>query len=113
MKTTIVESLIVALAAGGVVAEACALYANCRCTMVEGVNNDITKLACDSFHNETGLEGTNSTAYTTFVDEEGVTWCQQGEIGGHMTHIDNCDMRIFCGEAGATGGDSWCKDKTS
>ncbi|KAK2033873.1 hypothetical protein LX32DRAFT_634822 [Colletotrichum zoysiae] len=115
MKTSIINALIVTLAATVKVAEACALYGNCRCTMADGTtNNTITEQACAKYHTEIGLDGTDSTAYTPHVDSDGVTWCTLGRINENqnIVHVDNCSMREYCTAVGATGADSWCKDKT-
>ncbi|KAK2035506.1 hypothetical protein LX32DRAFT_700335 [Colletotrichum zoysiae] len=113
MKKSIVKTLIITLAAGAKVAEACGKYGYCRCTMADGsINNNVTTVACQKYHTSIGLDGTRATAITTTIDSGNTAWCSQGIFDDYHTGAPiNCKMRDFCKEAGATGEDSWCELK--
>ncbi|KAK2017779.1 hypothetical protein LZ32DRAFT_683530 [Colletotrichum eremochloae] len=119
MKTSIINALIVAFIAGIEVAEACASYQNCRCSnadpnSVDADINTITAAACAQYHTAAGLDGTSrASAYTTWIDGNGVTWCQggSGADGELILPVDNCDMHTYCNSHGAAGADSICADK--
>ncbi|KAK2036125.1 hypothetical protein LZ31DRAFT_617772 [Colletotrichum somersetense] len=113
MKKSIVKSLIITLAAGAKVAQACAQYGYCHCTMADGsVNNTITTAACAKYYSAAGLDGTRATAITTTIDNQNKAWCSQGIFDDNQKGVvDNCEMRRHCKEAGATGEDSWCEYK--
>ncbi|KAK1964264.1 hypothetical protein LY78DRAFT_659521 [Colletotrichum sublineola] len=112
MIASIIKALIITLAASVSVTEACALYGNCRCPMAGGVINDtITEAACTMYRKATHLDDSYSTAYRIKVVDN-VAWCRQGwDRLNQQVVLSNCDFRYFCTKAGATGNDSWCKDK--
>ncbi|EFQ33019.1 hypothetical protein CGRA01v4_00500 [Colletotrichum graminicola] len=113
MKTSIIKALIVALVAGVEVAEACALYHTCRCTMADGsINNTITEQACArELANTRGASGDNTQAYQITKDTNSTEWCNWGFNGKTAFYVDNCSFRESCTAWGATGSDSWCEDK--
>ncbi|KAK2016482.1 hypothetical protein LZ32DRAFT_668766 [Colletotrichum eremochloae] len=113
MKTSIIQTLIVALAAGVQVTEACARYLQCRCTMADGsINNTITEAACTyELKNTRGAQGDGSTAFQPSTDSNGTTWCNNGYNGKEAFFPDNCSFRDACTASGATGSDSWCQEK--
>ncbi|KAK2050659.1 hypothetical protein LZ31DRAFT_547947 [Colletotrichum somersetense] len=114
MKTSIIKALVITLAAAVKVAKACAKYHKCHCTMADGSTNDtITIQACDLYRKADGLDGTSAEAFTT-VSENHVRLCfgGDGDDGRRVRRVDNCKMRDFCAEAGATGNDSSCDDKS-
>ncbi|KAK2025785.1 hypothetical protein LX32DRAFT_46683 [Colletotrichum zoysiae] len=114
MKTSITKALVIALAATVEVAKACAEYRRCRCTMADGSENaTITTQACDLYHKAAGLDGTFGEGLTSSVGNNNVTVCLGGiaDNGKRGVFVDNCKMREFCAEAGATGSDSWCEKK--
>ncbi|KAK2005428.1 hypothetical protein LZ32DRAFT_612075 [Colletotrichum eremochloae] len=112
MKTLIIKPLIVAFVAG-IQVEACAWYADCRCTMADGsIDNNITSKACATYHTNAGMDDNETTAFTTEVDGNNTTWCKAGMVDYKYTlYLDNCHMREYCTGAGATGNDSWCEKK--
>ncbi|KAK2000211.1 hypothetical protein LX36DRAFT_654653 [Colletotrichum falcatum] len=103
-----------ALAATIQAANACALYAHCRCTMAGGViDNNMTTTACAEYRRATGVGYyLTDTAYLPTVDDHNTTWCSMGSFDANKQAVlSNCDFRSFCTWAGATGEDSWCMDK--
>ncbi|KAK2021583.1 hypothetical protein LX32DRAFT_646310 [Colletotrichum zoysiae] len=114
MKTSITKALVITLAATVKVAKACADYSQCRCTMADGsINATITTQACALYHKAAGLDGTSGFGLTPALDDDNVVWCVDGDVddGKRHTYVDNCKMREFCTQAGATGNDSLCRVK--
>ncbi|KAK2052176.1 hypothetical protein LY76DRAFT_351775 [Colletotrichum caudatum] len=121
MKASSIRSLVVALVAGAGVAEACAPYHQCRCTMADGsINNTITEAACNgTLENTRGAKGDNFQAYligntdSANASDTTTEWCNWGFGRKIAFYLDNCYFRESCARVGATGSDSWCQEKQS
>ncbi|KAK1569489.1 uncharacterized protein LY79DRAFT_528575 [Colletotrichum navitas] len=113
MKSPIINTIVLALAASVQLVEGCAWYHRCRCNMADGrPDNNATTLACaDLRQNVTGADGRHSTAYLTTFDANGTTWCNYGSNGKVYYYPNNCDFREACTTMGAAGPDSSCEDK--
>ncbi|KAK1999313.1 hypothetical protein LX36DRAFT_486721 [Colletotrichum falcatum] len=109
MRTAIIKVLAAALVAG--VAEACASYNQCRCTMADNTINDtLTQQACDYLNVEAGAPAARPKYMTQTQTYGGdynntVQWCISG------AGVDNCSMREACAHVNATGPDSWCENR--
>ncbi|KAK2052621.1 hypothetical protein LY76DRAFT_325557 [Colletotrichum caudatum] len=104
MKTLIINALTAALLAG--VAQACATYDQCRCTMADNtINNNLTEKACE-YLNEKAGGNENNTLYGPRGSHDAARWCVRWE---ESKYINNCDMREACAFVNATGSDSWCE----
>ncbi|GJC89758.1 hypothetical protein ColTof4_08753 [Colletotrichum tofieldiae] len=91
---------------------ACDGYLFCHCYNSDGRPNDAaTQTVCKRYN--AGL--TNTIDANAWSD--GAKECQYVGIAGekrgkfwHPFGLGNCDWRVMCGEAGATGSDSSCRD---
>lgn len=91
---------------------ACDGYLFCHCYNSDGKPNDAaTQTVCNRY----------ASGQTQMIDanawSDGAKECnyigKDGERRGKFWHpfaISNCDWRVMCGEAGATGSDSSCRD---
>ncbi|KAK2005501.1 hypothetical protein LZ32DRAFT_612055 [Colletotrichum eremochloae] len=115
MKTSIIQALIVTLAARVQVTKACAEYLKCRCTMADGsINNNFTEQACAKvLSNTRGAAGDGATAFQPVTDGNNTAWCNYGHgpVLKAFFYLDNCGFREVCAAVGATGSDSWCEGK--
>ncbi|KAK2028641.1 hypothetical protein LX32DRAFT_392722 [Colletotrichum zoysiae] len=117
MKSSIISTIVLALAASVELAEGCAQYQRCRCQMADGSpNNNVTTLACEARRQADhdgydGADGPHSTAFLTTTDSQNTTWCNGGRNGKRFFNPDNCLFRDACTQLGATGSDSWCEGK--
>ncbi|KAK2054446.1 hypothetical protein LY76DRAFT_522539 [Colletotrichum caudatum] len=115
MKSSILSTIILALAASVELAEGCAQYERCRCQMADGSpNNNITTLACElrrEANHKNGADSPLSTAFLTNTDSQNTTWCNGGRNGRIAFAPNNCLFREACTQLGATGSDSWCEGK--
>ncbi|TQN63760.1 hypothetical protein CSHISOI_11659 [Colletotrichum shisoi] len=92
---------------------ACGGYLYFHCYNSDGKPNDAaTQTVCDRFNDgDTQMIDANQWS-------DGARECEyigvEGEVRKGIWHpfaFNNCDVRVMCGEAGATGGDSSCRDK--
>ncbi|KAK6207040.1 hypothetical protein QIS74_13528 [Colletotrichum tabaci] len=91
---------------------ACDGYIHCHCYNSDGKPNDAaTQTVCNRY----------AAGNTQMIDanawSDGAKECKyigkDGERRGKYWHpfgLGNCDWRVMCGEAGATGSDSSCRD---
>ncbi|KAK1979239.1 hypothetical protein LZ30DRAFT_597368 [Colletotrichum cereale] len=82
----------------------CSAYKYCHCYNDDGVVNDVaTQTVCNRFDSGT----------TTFADGECQYVGKESIYRGRYVYyygMKNCDWRVMCGEAGATGPDSSCRE---
>ncbi|RMZ68824.1 hypothetical protein GMOD_00002688 [Pyrenophora seminiperda CCB06] len=81
--------------------QACATYQFCHCMNNDGVPNySATKQICDGLGPSKGsMQG---PSWQSSADE-----CRAAD----GKSLDNCSWRQWCKLAGATGTDSWCRQK--
>ncbi|KAK2030565.1 hypothetical protein LX32DRAFT_638108 [Colletotrichum zoysiae] len=81
--------------------------------MADGtINNAITQKTCDNWRRDVNAQPSD-TIYHTWTDKDNTLWCGSGSIGRQEAAPSNCQMRVMCHRAGATGADSWCSDKVA
>ncbi|KAL0932561.1 uncharacterized protein CTRU02_211524 [Colletotrichum truncatum] len=96
---------------------ACDGYLHCHCYNSDGKPNDVaTKAVCDRYStsNANMIESnpwSDGAKECKYVGPEGA-WRGAGKTRGwHAYAFSNCDWRVMCQNAGATGSDSSCRDK--
>jgi hypothetical protein len=86
-------------------ASACASYNNCHCYDSDGKpNNGATQTLCNHYKGSMVPDESENGEGTSYME------CEAQTFGG-ASSFENCDWRIRCQSAGATGNDSSCRLK--
>ncbi|KDN62672.1 hypothetical protein CSUB01_11862 [Colletotrichum sublineola] len=85
----------------------CAVYTNCHCYDSNGTpNNNATQTACQGYQpSDTSFVAEKSACYYIGPPTTGPSF------GPVYMGMNNCDFRVLCAQAGATGSDSSCAGK--